>query len=230
MRHSTTTPELCVTAAIISLILPYGGCFQYCVFLHRVSAHMPKHNMQYTKGHIFSALFPCSCALQCLSSPQKCWEKTCKASLLLKTASSQVKQISSDWPWCWRKASHFQRLAYNMTLSVWHKVLDYVYFYNPYVIARVFTAEVFFDMLMNKGLLLRSWLLGARLLAPCNCRIDAPSRVPTPKCFCSHSIPRSETPFYKFGDLFLNQLFFLHTAALPKLSFNHTEAIDIYIY
>lgn len=153
--------------------------------------------------------------------PKKGWEKTCKASLLLKTASSQVKQISSDWSSCWSLAS-------NMTLPVWHKVLDYVYFYHPYVTARVFTAEVF--GLLMAGLLLRSWLLGARLLAPCNCRIDAPSRVPAPKCFCSHSILRSETPLCKFGDLFLNQLFFFHTAALPKLSFNHTEAIDIYIF
>lgn len=110
------------------------------------------------------------------------------------------------------------------------RFLDYVYFYPPYVIAGVFIAEVFFGVLMTKGFLLRSWLLGARLLALSNCRIDAPSRVPAPKCFCSHSIPRSETPLYKFEDLFLQQLFFVHTAALPKLPFNHTEATDIYIF
>lgn len=126
--------------------------------------------------------------------------------LLTDTEGKQV--ISEDW-------------LYNVTLPVWHKTLDCGYFYHPYVVAGVLIAKVFLCMLMNKAFLLSSWLLGVRLLSHCNRRIDAPSRVPAPKCFCSRSTQRSYTHLSRNLEICFSNNVFSNSSSVKALFQSH---------
>lgn len=179
-----------------------------------VSAHIPKHSKMYTKGHILLDLFPWRCVLSYLTSPQKATENTYMIFLVLKAASWLVKQISFDRP-DWREASNFWSLACNVTIPVWHKLLDCGYFYCSCVLAGDLIAKVGFCVSEVKG-----YCCGADCrvrLRLCNCRVDAPSRVPAPKCLQSHSIWASRQlsrhfEFWGFGLLF----FFFFNKMLSK--------------
>lgn len=96
---------------------------------------------------------------------------------VLKAASWLVKQISFDRP-DWREMSNFWSLACNVTIPVWHQLLDCGYFYFCCVLAGDVVAEAAFVS--------QEWRVTARLRR-CNCRMDAPSRVPALKCLHSQA-------------------------------------------